>query len=101
MNEENYRMQKIDVATDFKIVKIDIAALIKAIEEIENRMKMDKILNRKKTKGKEDEDILEQEEKMKDRIMRQQFSMLNFNRNYIALTYSQANPSDDRNAISI
>jgi hypothetical protein len=100
MKEENYRVQNIDVANN-KLVKLDISALIKAIEEIESSIKMDKILGRKITKGKDGQEILMQEENRKDKSMRQQFSMLNFNRNYIALCYSQANPSDSRNKIEI
>jgi len=89
---ENFVAEPITNDDDLKILKLDISALIKAIEEIENRIKMEKILTRnKKQKLKE---TVDNDEENRDRMIRQQFSMLNFNRNFIALNYAIENPSD-------
>jgi hypothetical protein len=80
---------------DLKIKKCDISALLKAIEEIEKRIKMEKILEEHKEEKKDDE--AENENAIK--ALRYQFSLLNFNRNFIALTYALDNPTDFREAL--
>jgi hypothetical protein len=80
---------------DLEIKKCDISALLKAIEEIEKRIKMEKILEEHKEEKKDDE--AENENAIK--ALRYQFSLLNFNRNFIALTYALKNPTDFREAL--
>lgn len=92
---------------ELKVMKWDISALIKVIEEIEKRLKMEQILDKKKQEKKTEriqpEDEEEEQSKMSamDKLIKQQFSMLNFNRNFLAIKYAQSHPTDERNKITI
>lgn len=84
---------------DLTVLKCDIDALLRTIEEIENKVRMNKILSHSgKNSVKRN---LEKEAKMKDRFIREQFSMLNFGKNFMAVDYSLKNPSDERNKFSL
>mmetsp|Transcript_22775 Transcript_22775/g.20248 ORF Transcript_22775/g.20248 Transcript_22775/m.20248 type:complete len:465 (+) Transcript_22775:13-1407(+) len=76
--------------SDEKIMKCDIAALLKAIQEIEKRLKMEKILNKSEKEG--DKNLNEMDE-MTTKALRNQFSMLNFNRNYKSVKDALENPT--------
>ena len=82
---------------DLKVLKIDLPALIKAIEEIENRVKMEQILN--KNKSNKQNEIFDQVEGLAQQHRMQQFAMLNFKKNNFALKYAQNNPSDETNQV--
>ena len=84
---------------DLSVIKCDIWALLRAIEEIENKIRMNKILRRSHRKGKISTDQILSDEKSKDKFIRQNFSMLNFNRNFVAIEFAQKNPSDQRNKL--
>ena len=84
---------------DLTVLKCDIDALLRTIEEIENKVRMNKILSHSgKNSVKRN---LEKEAKMKDRFIREQFAMLNFGKNFMAVDYSLKNPSDERNKFSL
>ena len=78
---------------NLEVLKCDIFALLKTIEEIENKINMNKILK--------SSDMSKYSEKIgqtdPEKYIRNQFAMLNFNRNFIAIKYAQSNPSDLRN----
>ena len=82
---------------DLKVLKIDLPALIKAIEEIENRVKMEQILN--KNKLNRQNEVFNQAEELSQQHRMQQFSMLNFKKNNVALKYAQDNPSEEINQV--
>ena len=82
---------------DLKVLKIDLPALIKAIEEIENRVKMEQILH--KNKSNKENEVFQGAEELAQKHRMQQFAMLNFNKNHIALKYAQNNPTDEKNQI--
>ncbi|CAI2387514.1 unnamed protein product [Moneuplotes crassus] len=77
---------------DEKLMKCDIAALLKAIEEIEKRLRMEKILN-KNEKGKDGSLVAHVMDDNTVKALRNQFSMLNFNRNFKAVLEALQNPS--------
>jgi hypothetical protein len=93
MKEEEYKIASAQPDKQ-EILKVDVNALLKVIEEIENKIKMEKIL----VKNMSQKEIEKDEQ---EKIIRGQFAMLNFHRNYMALEYSQKYPTDERNKISI
>lgn len=83
--------------SDFNLLKLDICALLRAIDEIENRVKMRKILQKTQTNSKKpNAKQIASENKNIEKFVRFSFAMLNFSRNYTALEYVQKDPSDQR-----
>jgi len=91
VSEQGERPQPLS-AGNAQIVKCDINAFLKAIEEIEKRIRMEQIL----LNGKEDNQQKRGHAAEMDRSVRHQFSMLNFKRNYSAIKYAQEHPSNHR-----
>jgi hypothetical protein len=74
-----------------EVLKWDICALLRTIEEIENKVKMLNILHQTSSS----------DSKFCEKFIKHQFAMLNFSRNYIAIQYAQENPSNERNKLAI
>eukprot|EP00343_Euplotes_focardii_P003339 CAMPEP_0205811968 /NCGR_PEP_ID=MMETSP0205-20121125/16274_1 /ASSEMBLY_ACC=CAM_ASM_000278 /TAXON_ID=36767 /ORGANISM="Euplotes focardii, Strain TN1" /LENGTH=112 /DNA_ID=CAMNT_0053091881 /DNA_START=40 /DNA_END=374 /DNA_ORIENTATION=- len=76
---DNFPVHRIS-DVDLSVLKCDILALLKTIEEIENKVRMNRILS---LSG--NEKASNEEKKSKEKYVRQQFAMLNFGRNYTAV----------------
>ena len=73
--------------------------MLTTIEEIENKVKLNNILNKTLTSQLEVKDSPE-EMKKNARTVRLNLSMLNYSRNYIAVKFALDHPSDVKNKIS-
>ena len=81
--------------------KSDIFSVLLAIEEIENKIKLNKILNKIVTPGEKEKEDDEESLIQDSREIRLMLSMLNISRNFAAVKFAQDHPSDEKNTISV
>ena len=95
-NNQNKNMQEINL----EVKKWDIHSLLSTIEEIENKIKLNNILNKTLTSQLEEKDSPE-EIKKNARTVRLNLSMLNYSRNFIAVDFAHDHPSDIKNKLAV
>ncbi|CAI2387331.1 unnamed protein product [Moneuplotes crassus] len=84
---------------DLSVLKCDINSLLRTLEEIQNKVKMNMILS---CNGEEiRKEDLSKTQVNNEKFVRQQFSMINFGRNFTAVEYSLNNPSDPLNKFKL
>ena len=82
---------------NLEVRKTDVFSLLLTIEEVENKIRLNKILTKIISKDNQENDAVEA--KKDSREVRLLLSMLNYNRNFAAVQFAQDHPSDIKNTI--
>ena len=82
---------------NLEVRKTDVFSLLLTIEEVENKIRLNKILTKINAKDNEEDDEICQ--RNDSRAVRLLLSMLNYSRNFAAVKFAQDHPSDEKNQI--
>ena len=79
-----------------EVRKTDIFSLLLTVEEVENKIRLNKILTKINDHNEIDEELSQRDDSRSVRLL---LSMLNYSRNFAAVKFAQDHPSDEKNKI--